>query len=67
MRLLGIPQDIENAVVVNPLDQILYRENALESAGHRLDRLDDSVELLDTQDSPLKLLGSQALLADFEL
>ena len=67
MRLLGVPQDIENTMVVYPLDKILYRENALECASHSLDRLDDRVKLFDTENPPLELLGSQAFLADFKL
>ena len=65
MRLLGIPEDVKYAMIVDPLNKLFNCEIALESARNSLDRLDDRIKLLDAKNSPLKLFRSEAFLADF--
>lgn len=68
MRLLRIPEDTKDTMLVHPVDQPFECVGALSGTiGDLLRASNDVVQLLDAEDSALKKLRRQTLLANFEL
>lgn len=67
MRLLGVPEDVEHAMLLDPVDELLKREALLRAIGVVLRVFDYRVELFDANNAPLQKLRSQHLKHDFEL